>query len=48
MPYKFTEGRRHTFSEGQIDQNFGGQAGNPRDFIATSANGSPIAPRLIV
>jgi hypothetical protein len=43
-----TTGRSAVLSEGQIDPNFGGQAGNPQDFVATSANGSPIAPRLIV
>ena len=43
-----TTGQSVVLSEGQIDPNFGGQTGNPQDFIATSANGSPIAPRLIV
>jgi hypothetical protein len=41
-------GQSVVLSEGQIDPSFGGQTGNPQDFIATSANGSPIAPRLIV
>lgn len=41
-------GQSVVLSEGQIDPNFGGQSRNPQDFIATSANGSPIAPELIV
>ncbi len=41
-------GQSAVLSEGQIDPNFGGQASNPQNFIATTANGSPIAPRLIV
>jgi hypothetical protein len=41
-------GQSVVLSEGQIDPNFGGQASQPQDFIATSANNVPIAPRLIV
>jgi hypothetical protein len=41
-------GQSVVLSEGQIDPGFGGQPGNPQDFIATNANGSPIAPELIV
>jgi hypothetical protein len=43
-----TDGQSVVLSEGQLDPSFGGQPGNPPIFIATSANGSPIAPRLIV
>ena len=43
-----TGGHSVVLSEGQIDPNFGGQTANPQSFIATSANGLPIAPRLIV
>src|SRR5580698_962338 len=41
-------GQSVVISEGKIDPGFGGQPGNPQDFIATNANGSPIAPELIV
>jgi hypothetical protein len=41
-------GQSAMLSEGQIDPGFGGQPGNPQDFIATSENGSAIAPLLIV
>jgi len=41
-------GQSVVLSEGQIDPSFGGQAANPQIFVATSANGAPIAPRLIV
>jgi hypothetical protein len=41
-------GQSVVLSEGQIDPNFAGQSSNPQNFIATSANGSPIAPELIV
>jgi hypothetical protein len=43
-----TGGQSVVLSEGQIDPNFGGQTASPQSFIADSANGSPIAPRLIV
>jgi hypothetical protein len=43
-----TGGQSVVLSEGQIDPNFGGQTANPQSFIATTANGLPIAPRLIV
>jgi hypothetical protein len=41
-------GQSVVLSEGQLDPNFGGQSSNPQAFIATTANGLPIAPRLIV
>lgn len=41
-------GQSVVLSEGQIDPNFGGQSSNPQDFIATTENGNPIAPELIV
>jgi len=43
-----TSGQSVVLSEGQIDPGFGGQPSNPQAFIATTKNGVPIAPVLIV